>query len=270
MVTSKELLHIRTFPKTARLLVISLIIVAGYAFFFNSKSIIPNGDGFEATPYNAVQVFSDQRTVSMSRWDYSPEQQLMEVEVEITNSSFDGVDTYDYTCMIDTGEVRKYPVKKIMESPEFSIVQIQNIPDNYRSVSLRVQPHGYESSSMAKIYGSTDTIKQVDSIPTRTIPQYQKLRINEQIQSYKAKIQGLEKEYDATQKKIKNIVAKNKQLDESKQFMTTDDIEKTNETINNNTSLMNDLKDNQAENIKQQKEYSLKIEKAELKAAMIK
>lgn len=272
IVLKKMKADIKTFSQTQKIISFCLIIVAGYAFFFNSKVILPNGESFTTTPYNAVQAFSDQRTVALSRWNYSPDQQLMEVEVEISNSSFDGVDEYDYISLVRTGggAIKKYPVKKILEAPDFSVVQIQNIPQNYKSVSLRLQPHGYGDDSIVKLYGSPDSIKQVSSIQTRTVSEYQKLRIDEQIQGYKDAIQTLQIEYDAAQKKIENIVAKNKLLDGSKQYQTAEDIEKTNETISDNKSIMDNLKNDQEENTKQQHEYSLKIQKAQEKKASIK
>lgn len=261
---------IKNISRTKTMLLLCAIVIIGYVFFFNSKSLLPDGEIVEATPFNVPIAFENDRTINLTRWDYSKEQKSMEIEFEVSNDSFDGVDTYEYTCLVKTDRIKKYPVKKVLERTEFTVLQIENIPDNFKTVSLRVQPEGYGDDSIMRLIGSPQSVSNVSNISARTFPEYQKLRIGRQIEKYQNTIENLKSEYHANETKISNIQAKNQELDTSKQYQTAEDIEKTNSIISNNNILIEEIKQHQESNLKQQQEYQLKIEKAKEKAASIK
>ena len=74
---------------------LACFVFAGYLFFFSSRLILPGGISAEYTPIGTELEFPGQnKTVTVSRWEYSPEQHLMEVELLFDNRSFDGINTY--------------------------------------------------------------------------------------------------------------------------------------------------------------------------------
>lgn len=68
---------------------LACFVFAGYLFFFSSRLILPGGISAEYTPIGTELEFPGQnKTVTVSRWEYSPEQHLMEVELLFDNRSF--------------------------------------------------------------------------------------------------------------------------------------------------------------------------------------
>lgn len=261
---------LKNLTQTKMLLLLCFLFVLGYVFFFNSKTIIPDGEVVETSSFHTALAFNYDRTVTLNRWDYSKEQKTMEVEFEVTNDSFDGVDTYEYTCLIKTDRIHKYPVKMVVNRSDFIVVHIENVPDKFKSISLRLQPKGYKDDSIMRLVGSPDSVTNVSDISIRTLSEYQKLRIYRQIEKHQQNIDTLKSEYQAAESKIRNIQAKNQELDTSKLYQTAEDIEKTNSIISKNNALIDELKQQQINNVKQQQEYQLKIEKAQEKAKSIK
>lgn len=81
-----------------------VIFIVGYAFFLTSKLWYPNGDDLvTATKLNTEKFFNG-RTVKVMRWDYSKSQGLCEVELDISNQQYDGIDTYDYEAILPSGK----------------------------------------------------------------------------------------------------------------------------------------------------------------------
>ena len=64
--------------------------------------IIPTSTKYLFTPPGQVANFSPTRTVTLVRWNSSPEQKLMEIIVSMENDgSVDGKDTYQSNCIVN-------------------------------------------------------------------------------------------------------------------------------------------------------------------------
>ena len=82
---------------------LGLFILGGYLFFFTSNMIIPTSTKYLFTPPGQVANFSPTRTVTLVRWNYSPEQKLMEIIVSMENNDYNGKDTYQSNCIVNVG-----------------------------------------------------------------------------------------------------------------------------------------------------------------------
>ena len=72
--------------------------IRGYLLFFTSRYWMQTSGGAKRlSPLNQEIDWND-RKVRLLRWEYSPDQKLMEVELAITNTAFDGMDKYQYSA----------------------------------------------------------------------------------------------------------------------------------------------------------------------------
>ena len=97
--------------------ILSFFIGFGYVAFFSSRLLLPGGISAEFTPLNTPVSFpGTSRTVTISRWVYSPSQNLMEVELVFKDSSFDVVESYVFDSMIKTFSIKQQPVDVILNT----------------------------------------------------------------------------------------------------------------------------------------------------------
>ena len=75
-----------------RMLIGLFIIIIGYIFFFNSKFIFNEQEKLKNTPVN-TQLELEDRIITLAKWDYAPSENMMEIEFDIVNKSYDGNDS---------------------------------------------------------------------------------------------------------------------------------------------------------------------------------
>ena len=140
-----------------------VIFIVGYAFFLTSKLWYPNGDDLvTATKLNTEKFFNG-RTVKVMRWDYSKSQGLCEVELDISNQQYDGIDTYDYEAILPSG--KELDIKNIIEKPDFVVLHI-TVPKNWQEISLRLrlpEKARTSDSTTLKLYGTIQSVSEISS-----------------------------------------------------------------------------------------------------------
>ena len=256
----------RSFRNTF-LITFLLVILGGYAVFFTSSFWLPYSGNYSFTPLGSAVEFANHRTLTLSRWDYSPQQNLMEVELEIDNPNFDGLDQYLCDVVIRTGSgEQKGRVKTMVAQDDFFVLHLTNIPKNFTELSLRVQVNSETVTGTAKIFSNKDEIRQVSSLTAKTKSEYLKDRVLALTEEYQQQIQILQKTNEELSAKIENIQKKNAQLEADKKYLTDQDIEKTNQRIASNESQIESAREQILGNESAISEYQLKIQKAKEKA----
>lgn len=252
----------RSFRNTF-LITFSLVILGGYAAFFTSPFWLPYSGNYSFTPLGSSIEFADHRTLTLCRWDYSPKQNLMEVELELDNPNFDGLDQYLCDVVIRTGSgEQKGRVKTIIAQDDFFVLHIVDVPKNFTELSLRVQVNSETVTGTAKIFSNKDEIRQVAGIAAKTKSEYLKDRVLALTEEYQQQIQILQETNEELSAKIENIQTKNAQLEEDKKYLTDQDIEKTNQRISSNESQIKSAREQILVNESTISEYQLKIQKA--------
>lgn len=111
--------------------------IGGYAFFFSSPLWMPtSGEANRLTELNKEILWND-RKITLIRWDYAPAQELMEVEIGVVNTTFDGGDAYDWTARLPSG--KELEVMPVLEESDWVVLQIKNVPDKFAEISLRME-----------------------------------------------------------------------------------------------------------------------------------
>lgn len=256
----------RSFRNTF-LVALSLFILGGYAVFFTSGFWLPYNGNYSFTAPGSRLEFADHRTVTLGRWDYSPEQNLMEVELEIDNPNFDGLDKYVCDVVIRTGSGEQTgTVKTVIAQDDFFVLHILNVPKNFTELSMRIRVNSETVSGTAKLFSNKDDIRQVEHLHEKTKSEYLKDRVLALTDEYQSQIGLLRKTNEELGAKIQNIKSKNAQLEQDKKYLTERDIQKTNARIADNESQIKALQEQIIVNESAVTEYQLKIQKAKEKA----
>ena len=252
--------------KNTLFLVIFLFVAAGYVFFFTSAQTLPGGNSVVATKMNYPLAFDDRRTVTITRWDYAPEQGVMEIEMELDNQSFDGLDAYSFSALSKNLRQSELTVKPIITDSDLYVIQFSGVPSDWRSVSLRIKVNDPSKTDVLKCYANTESVHTVPELHEKTKNEYLRDRLLRKISGYQEEIEKLKDTYDQNKQKIAALEDKNRQLEEGRKYQTAEEIEKTNQEIQTNKNQLETLKTEQENNLKDQDEYNLRIVKTQEQA----
>lgn len=202
-------------PKHNRIFAIFLLFFfGGYAFFFSSPLWITDRDGAYLTEIGIPDTSSiTGRSITLVRWEYSPEQELMELEIDIHNSAADGVDQYTYTA--DTKPNSEITLKKMVEDPTYTILQLQGVTEAMRDVLVRVTKVDpiTETEQICRLYTNSAAVTRVDNITDKTVTEYRMDRVEREITRLKETIV-------AAEKSIEDLTSINENLDKTNEALT--------------------------------------------------
>lgn len=240
-----------------------VIFIVGYAFFLTSKVWYPNGDNLvTATKLNTEKFFNG-RTVKVMRWDYSKSQGLCEVELDISNQQYDGIDTYDYEAILPSG--KELDIKNIIEKPDFVVLHI-TVPKNWQEISLRLrlpEKARTSDSTTLKLYGTIQSVQNVSNIKEMSFLDYQIRRLDDSIQFYNKEIGKNAKSIATLTEKYNHMSTTIADLNSQKQYMTEEEISDTDQTIASTQSDQKEIQ-NQIDALKaDNEEYTQRIEKTQ-------
>lgn len=219
-----------------------LVLLGGYTIFFASPYYMTDVGDAKVTPLNQINKLENSREVQLLSWTYCKEQKTMEVELQISNTSFDGRNTYDFAALFRPSN-KEVEIVKIIEETNYVVAQIHNVPDNWKQISLRIFVSDNPNTPL-KLYSNVEVIEKADNIETLSRLDYHLRRINRNIQLIDNQLKDTSKEISNLQEKITNIKATNLKLEDDKKYQTLDEIEKTNaQILENEKTIENTLKE---------------------------
>lgn len=210
-----------------------IIFIFGYFIFFSSSIWYPdNGNLVSATKISSEKTWNDRR-VTLLAWDYSENQRMMEIKLEILNTTLDGMNTYTYEALERNGGY--LDVKPVLETDDYIVLRIYAIDKNWDEISLRLKmPEEISDTQDAlKLYTNSESVHRVASIEDLTAAEYQLARIDSHIKIYQADINELEatieeltntklsQERDIAELKEKELYQTEEQIAESEQLISS-------------------------------------------------
>lgn len=144
------------------------LIVAMYIFFFNSKSFLPDASPVISTDINKFMYLGGTR-ISISRWEYNPEKNFMEVELNYDDvDSTNGITTKLYfTAKPKSNITRKLVVKTLITTDNIYILHIEDVPKNFEAIALKVsQDSGINNSDDGDDFSVDNIDKNMQSDTT--------------------------------------------------------------------------------------------------------
>lgn len=252
--------------------ILGFFIGFGYVAFFSSRLLLPGGTSAEFTPLNTQVSFpGSSRTVTVSRWVYSPSQSLMEVELVFKDSSFDVVEAYAFDSMIKTFSIKQQPVNVIINTSDLCVVHIP-VPESFRAVSLRMLPDVEDASAdqIVKVYTNPTEVQVVDHIEAKTETAYRREQILSNVSLYEEQIQAIKDESSNLRTTIQNVRKRNEDLEQSKRYSTDKEIMQINTDIEANARYIEQLEKQIISNNRDITELQEKIENTKKQAEELK
>lgn len=207
-----------------------LIIVSGYLFFFSSKWWMPVGS--DVSFYTKLGEAQDwkEREITVIRWDYCEKDRSMEIELDIKNNSFDGINKYVASATdINEGFI---DIAKVVEEPDWIIIKLSDVPKRWTEISLRLGM-SEDDDEPCKVYTNILKVNHVDKLGQDDITGYRLQRFNLEIANYEREIAKNQKEIEKKKKTNEEINQEIKRLEENKKFETDQQKTETDEIISN-------------------------------------
>lgn len=184
-----------------------LLLGAGYLFFLTSRLWYPaQAEYIEPTPLFEIQTY-DTYEISVESWDYSEDQEMMEVYLALENTGILDLEL-SYEAVERTGG--DLPVVMRLREPELTVLQIKELPANWKEVSLRIS--GSEKADMLRLYTNVEEVHRVEEIVDTDRTGYEKehdrLRVahnKELIRDKQEEMADLVSENEKIEKRIREL-----------------------------------------------------------------
>lgn len=159
----------------------------GYLLFFSSNVWMPVSLSASLQTALGEDTEWNGRFFRIVRWDYCEDLEMMEVEMDVRNDSFDGINKYDFHAADRRGG--SPVVETVIGEPDWIVLQIKNVSGNFGELSLRVDlPEKTEEAETLKLYTNMNDVNRVSSIEKKDRKGYQRGRVMLQIEEYKKQI----------------------------------------------------------------------------------
>lgn len=203
--------------------------IGGYLFFFTSNIWMPSTMGASAWTNIGETGTWNGREITLVRWDYCEKSNTMEVELDIRNTVYDGINSYDFS-VID-GKGNRPDTEIIIEEPDWVIVQIKNVFKNWSELQLRMDMENNSSGEYYKAFTNVNDVNRVATIEKKDWLGYQIGRFESQITAHKEEIKQDKKAIHKLEKEKQEIKKEIARLQEGKKYETTSQQEDTDKVI---------------------------------------
>ena len=181
-----------------------IFVISGYFFFIFSKNIFHEKSDLKYTEINSKETLEqEQREITLNKWVYCPDTQEMEVEFDVVNATYDGIDTYKVTAC--NRQKRQYVTSVVLSSPTMQVIRIKNVEEQEFSelrLALQVDYAGTVSKEMAKFYTNAEKVERVDKIVDyNTTEEYYIAKLNTYIANYQNEINEIQRNISEQEKK---------------------------------------------------------------------
>lgn len=238
---------------------IMIALIAFYSIFFTSNIWLRSDySNIDITPIGNV-VTGNNREVTLISWNYCSDDKKMEILLGISNTSYDGNDTYTWTA--EDRATGSLTVTPIIQTRNFAVLQLVNLPSRISVISLRMDNPDIKEFETLRIYGDPKrNITSVSSIQEKTENEYHVQQLQSEINIVTQNIENLQEEINTNQEKIQNLNYAIKEAENDLQYQTTSEIESTNQKISALRSQKKGLEDIIDNNKSKIQELQQKIE----------
>ena len=238
---------------------IMIALIAFYSIFFTSNIWLRSDySNIDITPIGNV-VTGNNREVTLISWNYCSDDKKMEILLGISNTSYDGNDTFTWTA--EDRATGSLTVNPIIQTRNFVVLQLVNLPSRISVISLRMDNPDIKEFETLRIYGDPKrNITSVSSIQEKTENEYHVQQLQSEINIVTQNIENLQEEINTNQEKIQNLNYAIKEAENDLQYQTTSEIESTNQKISSLRSQKKGLADIIDNNKSKIQELQQKIE----------
>lgn len=209
---------------------IMITLITFYAICLTSKMWLKNNyKNIDITPIGSV-VSQNNREVTLISWSYCRDERKMEVLLGISNTAYDGNDTYEWSAEDkDAGSLKVTP---IIEERNFVVLQLTDLPSRITVISLRMDQSKIQDFETIRLYAAPDrNMKSVTDIKVKSKEEYQIQQIQSEIELADLTISDLEEEIRKNKSTIRNLNTAIKDAESDLQYQTSSEMESTNQKI---------------------------------------
>lgn len=164
----------------------------------------------------------EDREVTINRWQYSKTQQLMEIDLDVANKSYDGINKYKFSAMDLKGNNLKCEV--MIEEDDWIVLRISDIPKRWSDVSLRMEmPDG--TGDRLKLYTNVVDVERVTELKSMDKNGYMAQKFNIEISNMQKEVKSNNKQIDKLNNEIAEVQKEIERINKEKIYQT--DKEKT-------------------------------------------
>ena len=234
LIKLKNINFIKWKNKNNKIILIGLVIcIFIYALFFTSNLYIKNTGNFVVTPIGEVKTLGS-KNISISKWEYSKSQGLMEIAIDIKDREYSDKNTFAFSAV--TKPESSLKINIIIEESDFIVVHIENIPKDFTEISFRMKFEDPNETEVIRFYSNINEIKIADNITAKTKVQYFIDSLMNANLELEKNILQFNEEIDELENRIISINQNSEKLEENKKFQTEEEILTTDTSIRNNNT----------------------------------
>lgn len=257
--------------KSTAIAVFVAVIACLFVFFFASPYIfVRSADDMLYTEIGKEIDIGSGHTVTVESWQYSENENEMEVVLSFNNTSFDGIDTYSYSAVSrnNGNNTQNLKTEALYESSFFSVVKISQLK-SFTEVRLTVS---YDTSPLlsgndkenqtnyAALFTNIKKVEKTDGFTQKDIITLYKDKLQNQINEINLEIAEANSQISEYRKIQENILEKVAEIRDNQQYMTETELAGSESQIQSYEKSYNDY-NTQIEGLEAQiSDYSEEIE----------
>ena len=92
------------------------------------------------TALGVEEEYTENRSVTLVSAEYSKDQEIMEIVLNLKNNNYDNVDTYYYALTAMNEKSSKIKIKEIFNEDLFTVIRLEGVKKNYREIEFMLAP----------------------------------------------------------------------------------------------------------------------------------
>lgn len=230
--------------------ILTAVIILGYIFFLSSSCIFHTQKNLVYTPINSSAKLSENVSVTLKQWDYSPNDKLMTAMFSVSNSSLEDAvfnwrvqerHTTKLLCLETGQEISLLKAEVDYPFTNMIVVTIYNVPPGFEEIALSLQlantkeeqSSKEKENSIVSFFTNKEKVKKVESLKKFSADEYRIEYLNMQIESKNAEIEKLEKQNEKLLSDNETYQKDIEALIENQKYETTDEIKASLDRIKN-------------------------------------
>ena len=149
--------------------IIIVIIMLGYTFFFTSKFLFHEEKILLYTETQTEQPLSNEVSLTLQKWIYSPNERAMMVMFSAKNDSLQNLDLNWSTAERHNNTLLNLETEIIYPFENIVVVNISDVPENFEEISLSLQLDSEDvANPVVQFYTNKNLVETVEKIGTYT------------------------------------------------------------------------------------------------------
>lgn len=141
------------------------ITVLGYAFFFTSKFLFHEEKSMLYTEMQTKQPLSNEVSLTLQKWIYSPNECAMMVMFSAKNESLQKLDLNWSTAERHNNTMLNLETEVIYPFENIVVVNISDVPENFEEISLSLQLDSEDvANPVVQFYTNKNSVEIVEKI----------------------------------------------------------------------------------------------------------